>query len=86
MRIHKLQQTAGRKVSAFVELVVTLSLPNSAGLSKPVIYFRVQASSSHTEVHSHVGAPIIGNSTPHRRHPFVMTGLAAGLLKQEIAP
>ena len=59
-----------------------------AAYSKRAIYFRVQASSSHTEMHSqsHVGAPIIGNSTPHRRHPFVMTWLAAGLLKQEIAP
>ena len=40
-----------------------------------VIYFRIQTSSSHTISHpqSHVGTPIKGNSTPHRRHPLVMT-------------
>jgi hypothetical protein len=37
--------------------------------------FRIQTSSSHTTRHaqSHVGAPINGSSTSHRRHPFVMT-------------
>jgi hypothetical protein len=62
-------------------------LPRTRG-EMCVIYFRVQASSSHTISHaqSHVGAPITGSSTPHRRHPLVMTLLAPGLLKQEIAP
>ena len=40
-----------------------------------VIYFRVQTSSSHTTLHpqSHVWTPITGSSTPHRRHPLVMS-------------
>ena len=38
-------------------------------------YFRVQTSSSHTtsQLQSHVGAPITGSSTPHRRHPLILT-------------
>jgi hypothetical protein len=53
-----------------------------------VCYFWVQTSCSHTVSHrqSHVGAPIMGSSTPHRRHPFVTTWPATGLLKQAIAP
>jgi hypothetical protein len=65
----------GRGVLCLKYLCNSVSPRDAIRPPRVVIYFRVQTSSSHPFSHlqSQVGAPIIGSSTPHRRHPLVMT-------------